>query len=841
MTVPAPTDPFTESPQDALISLRSSAQGLMSAVAEERLAETGPNRIADAPRRHLAWEFAKRFRNPLVLVLLFAAALAAGTGDPASFVIIAGIVIASVLLDFIQEQRAQVAVEKLRERVALMASAIRDGRAVSIRATELVPGDVISLSAGDLVPADCRLLLARDLFVNQSLLTGEAYPAEKETDASHNGESSVVPESAVLAGSSVVSGTARALVVHTGKGTMLGNIAGSLRREPPPTAFALGLRDFSMLIVRLTVLLVLFVLLVNLLFHRPLLESFLFALALAVGLTPELLPMIVSVTLAHGALRMAEKQVIVKRLSAIHDLGSVDVVCSDKTGTLTEAVIALVRTVDIEGQDSEAVLEAACINASFETGLKSPLDEAILKHKTGIEGWTKLDEVPFDFERRRVSVLAVKDETRRLFVKGAPEDILKLSSFCVRDGKAAPLDDANLALATAALAEFGKQGFRALGIAWHDVDETCGHAAVADEAGLTFGGFALFLDPPKQSAAAAIQDLASLGIAVKIVTGDNEHVTAHVCDSLCVLAGDLLTGEEILHLSDDALTARVQTANRFCRVNPAQKARIIAALRRSGHMVAYIGDGINDAPSLHAADVGISVEGAADVAREAADMVLLQNDLDVLAEGVREGRRTFVNVMKYIMMGTSSNFGNMFSMAGGVLLLPFLPMLPIQILLNNLLYDLSEIAIPTDRVDEEAIAKPGRWDMAAVRRFMLLFGPISSVFDFVTFGVLIWAFQANAVLFHTGWFLESLLTQILVIFVIRTRRSFVASKASPFLVASSLGTLTVALLIPYTPLGAWLHFVAPPLSVLAALLAITAIYLAVTDLAKRTILRPRVA
>ncbi|MGN6514670.1 MAG: magnesium-translocating P-type ATPase, partial [Rhizomicrobium sp.] len=680
MTLSISSDIFTQPPADTLAALGSSARGLASAVADARLAAAGPNRIADAPQRRLIWEFARRFRNPLVLVLLFAAALAAGTGDPASFVIITGIVMSSVLLDFVQEQRAQIAVEKLRERVALMTSVCRDDRGVSIRATQLVPGDVIALTAGDLVPADCRLLVAKDLFVNQSLLTGESYPAEKDVNAPESIESVAVPKSAVFMGSSVVTGTASALVVHTGSRTMLGGIAGSLRREPPPTAFALGLRDFSMLIVRLTVLLVLFVLLINLLFHRPPLESFLFALALAVGLTPELLPMIVSVTLAHGALRMAEKQVIVKRLSAIHDLGSVDVVCSDKTGTLTEAVIALVRTVDIDGSDSEAVLGAACINASFETGLKSPLDEAILRHKTDTQGWIKLDEVPFDFERRRVSILAARGNERRLFVKGAPEDVLKLSSFCIRGGKAVPFESAGAGRAVASLEEFGRQGFRALGIAWRDVDGTCAHAGIADEAGLTFGGFALFLDPPKRSAAAALQDLAALGIAVKIVTGDNEHVTAHVCESLCVEAGDLLTGDEVAHLSDDALTARVQSANRFCRVNPAQKARLIAALRRAGHVVAYLGDGINDAPSLHAADVGISVEGAADVAREAADMILLQPDRDVLAEGVREGRRTFVNVMKYIMMGTSSNFGNMFSMAGAVLVLPFLPMLPIQIL-----------------------------------------------------------------------------------------------------------------------------------------------------------------
>lgn len=815
MTPQAPVDPFTQSPESVLASLGSNPRGLSSAIAGERLAAIGPNRIADAPRRRLLWEFAQRFRNPLVLVLLFAAALAAGTGDPASFVIIACIVFFSIMLDFIQERRAQIAVEKLRERVALTANVLRDDHLALVRVTELVPGDVVSLAAGDLVPADCRLLAAKDLFVNQSLLTGESYPAEKEVDAPPDADKVAVPRGAVFMGSSVVSGTAHALVVRTGRSTMLGGIAGSLRREPPPTAFALGLRDFSLFIVRLTVLLVLFVLLVNLLFHRPALESFLFALALAVGLTPELLPMIVSVTLSHGALRMAEKQVIVKRLSAIHDLGSVDVICSDKTGTLTEGVIALVRTVDIGGRDDEVVREAASINASFETGLKSPLDDAILRCKSDIEGWTKLDEVPFDFERRRVSVLAAKGDSRRLFVKGAPEDILKLSSFYAQGAE-----------------------ILALGIAWRDVDKTCAHAGIGDEAGLTFGGFALFLDPPKESAAGTLRDLASLGVTVKIVTGDNEHVTAHVCESLCVEMGGLLTGEEIARLSDEALIANVQIANRFCRVNPAQKARIIAALRRAGHVVAYLGDGINDAPSLHAADVGISVEGAADVARDAADMILLQNDLEVLAEGVREGRHTFVNVMKYIMMGTSSNFGNMFSMAGGVLVLPFLPMLPIQILLNNLLYDLSEIAIPTDRVDEEAIAKPGRWDMAAVRRFMLLFGPISSIFDFATFGILLWMFRADAVLFHTGWFLESLFTQVLVIFVIRTRRKFFESRPSAFLVAGSLGTLAVALLIPYTPLGTWLHFVAPPLPVLAALLAITAAYLAVTDLAKRLIFRP---
>jgi len=835
MTAPGVQDLFALPPECAISSLGSREVGLSAAEAEERLARNGPNRIADTHRPSVFIEFIKRFRNPLVLVLLFAAAIAAGTGDPASFIVIASIVVISVTLDFVQERRAQIAVEKLRERVSLMVSVLRDGSVQSVRAADLVPGDIVCLTAGDLVPADCRLLVANDLFVNQSLLTGESYPAEKDVTGTVNAETTVVPTSAVFMGSSVVSGTAHAIVIRTGRQTMLGGIAGALRREPPPTAFAIGLRDFSMLIVRLTVLLVLFVLLVNLLFHRPLLESFLFALALAVGLTPELLPMIVSVTLSRGALRMAEKQVIVKRLSAIQDLGSVNVICSDKTGTLTEASIALVRTVDLDGNESENVFEAAYINAHFETGLKSPLDEAILNRGPAGNSWNKLDEVPFDFERRRVSVLAARGESRRLFVKGAPEDILKLCSFFVRNNNSVSLDDAARASACTALEHFGHQGFRALGIAWRDVGSACVHAGIADEAGLTFAGFALFLDPPKESAGSALRDLASLGIAVKIVTGDNEHVTAHVCESLAIPSGEYLNGEEVESLSDEALIARVRTANRFCRVNPSQKARIIGALRRAGNVVAYLGDGINDAPSLHAADVGISVEGGADVAKEAASMIMLQKDLSVLAEGVREGRRTFVNVMKYIMMGTSSNFGNMFSMAGGVLILPFLPMLPIQILLNNLLYDFSEVAIPTDRVDDEAIAKPGRWNTRLVQKFMLLFGPISSLFDVVTFFVLLRVFHADGSLFHTGWFVESLLTQVLVIFVIRTRHRFFESKPSPLLIASSLGAVAVAVMLPYTQLGAWLHFVPLPLPVMGVLIVITAIYLLVTDAAKRRI------
>ncbi|MBV8978135.1 MAG: magnesium-translocating P-type ATPase [Alphaproteobacteria bacterium] len=821
-------DDFWSVPIAAVLArLGVDAQGLSSAAATQRLARYGPNKIADGARKSVWLEILKRFRNPLVIVLLLAAAIAGATGDIVSMALIDGIVLISVLLDFLQERRAEAAAEALRDQVALMASALRDGKQQAVRAADLVPGDVIELRAGDLVPADCRLLAATDLFVNQSLLTGESFPAAKSADVGDTAGQDTVPENAAFMGSSVVSGTARALLVRTGSATMLGGIAGSLHSEPPPTAFALGLRDFSLMIVRLTVLLVLFVLLVNLMLHRPPLESFLFAVALAVGLTPELLPMIVSVTLAYGALRMAGKHVIVKRLSAIHDLGSMDVLCSDKTGTLTKAAIDLVQCVDLEGLDSAKVRDAAYLNAHFQTGIKSPLDDAIVKNPCdAAEGWIKRDEKPFDFERRRTSVLIEKGAQRSIVVKGAPEDILKLSTGYARGEETVPLGEAERAKALAMLQRFGEQGLRALGVAWRD------GCVTLDESALVFGGFALFLDPPKETAAGAIEALAGLGIAVKVITGDNEHVTNHVCQAIALPDGDTLTGDVIDKLSDEALAAKLRSVNKFCRVTPAQKLRIISALRRARHVVGYIGDGINDAPSLHAADVSLSVDGAVDVAKEAASMILLKNDLGVIVDGVREGRRTFANILKYVMMATSSNFGNMFSMAGGVLFLPFLPMLPVQILLNNLLYDISEIAIPMDEVDEEMILRPRRWDIGFVRRFMFVLGPVSSLFDFVTFGLLLFVFHAGQALFHTGWFVESLATQCLVIFVIRSRGRPWRSTPSRWLAAGSLGAVAVACILPYTIFGRWLGFVAMPASLLLALAATTATYLLLVEFVK---------
>lgn len=817
---------------DLFASLHSAATGLSGAEAAAILQTAGPNRIDQAAPRRLLAAFISRFSNPLILILLGAAGVSAFTGDVPSFGIISTIVLMSVVLDVVQEHRAENAAERLRNQVSLQATALRDGRPVEVPSAGIVPGDVVLLTAGDLVPADCRLIEARDLYVNEALLTGEPFPAAKEADAPRGAAADdAVPCNMVFMGSSVVSGTAKALVLATGRRAQLGTIAQQLQKPPPPSAFAVGIRDFGLMIVRVTVLLVLFVLLANLLMHRPLLESFLFALALAVGLTPELLPMVVSVTLAYGAIRLSRNQVIVKRLAAIHDLGSMDVLCSDKTGTLTDSRIKLVRQVDLAGQDCAAVLQTALLNAAFETGLKSPLDEAILAAGTlDRSAWRKVDEVPFDFQRRRVSILVEGGGSRLLVVKGAPENVLALAASHGQQG-APPqaFDDAARAAAHATFAALGAEGYRVLGVAWRDAGPDCGRAGVSDEADLVFAGFLAFLDPPKAGAREALAELAGLGVAVKIVTGDNELVTRHVCTALSLPIAGSLSGPELETLTDEALLARLDGTTLFCRVTPPQKSRVIRAFRVRGHVVGYLGDGINDAPSLHAANVGFSVDTAVDVAKEAASIILLRQDLGVLAEGVREGRRTFANILKYIMMGTSSNFGNMFSMAAGVL---FLPMLPIQILLNNLLYDLSEMAIPADHVDAAMLTRPRHWDLAVIRRFMWMLGPFSSVFDILTFGLLLRLFDADAALFHTGWFVESMATQVLVIFILRTTQPF-RSRPSPLLIASSLTAFGLAVALPFLPLAPWLGFVPLPASLLAALAGVTAAYLAVVYAVRR--------
>ncbi|HET9952725.1 MAG TPA: magnesium-translocating P-type ATPase [Candidatus Eisenbacteria bacterium] len=829
---------FWQQPIAALESdLRAGAAGLSGAEATDRLARHGPNVLRPRRERALLLQFLSRFANPLVLLLLAAAVISGFTGDRASCTIIAVMIGLSVTLDFLQEARAGRAADSLRRTVALRATAVRDGASADVAAESIVPGDVVLLAPGALVPADGRVLEARDFFVNQALLTGESYPVEKragEADAAAADPSGAT--NAVFMGTSVIGGTARVLVCRTGASTSVGEIGESLARRSPATAFEKGTRRFGLLILRLAILLILFVLLVNAIFHRPWLQSFLFAVALAVGLTPELLPMVISVTLSRGAVRLSKRRVIVKRLAAIHDLGSMDVLCTDKTGTLTEAEIRLERHVDPGGAESERVLELVYLNSSMETGLKSPLDEAILRHRdVDVSRWSKVDEVPFDFERRRVSVLADDGSRRLLVLKGAFEEVMRHVTAYEAGGEAdvRPLDDAAASSLRARFDALSEEGFRVLGVAWKETPRTQEHARVVDETDLVFAGFAAFEDPPKPSAAAAVRDLAAAGVAVKIVTGDHELVTRHVCVELGLQVEGLLTGEEIEAMTGPALAARAEGTSLFCRVTPAQKDRVIQAIRSRGHVVGYLGDGINDAPSLQSADVGLSVDGAVDVAKEAADLILLDRDLEVVHGGIMEGRRTNGNIAKYIMMGTSSNFGNMFSMAGGTLILPFLPMLPVQILVNNFLYDLSEMPVPGDRVDAETTARPRAWDMAAIRNFMLVVGPVSSVFDFLTFFVLLRVFHAGEELFHTGWFVESLATQVLVIFVIRTRGNPFRSKPSGLLTATALAVVAIAAALPFTPLGKDLGFVPIPPGFFAVLAAMVVVYLGLVEVVKR--------
>ncbi len=834
-------DWWRDVPQLDALRGASVAQGLRSDQAQLRLAEVGPNRFGQVPALPGWRQLLRHFRNPLVLTLLLASAVSAATGEVTNFLIIACIVLLSVTLDFWQELRAGQVVERLRQSVAVRATVLRDGQWQEHPVADLVPGDVVRVAAGDLVPADALVLQARDFFVNQSVLTGESYPVEKHAHMPEGMTAMADMEDAthaVFMGSSVVSGMAQVVLVRTGAGTAMGEVASSLTQEPEPTSFELGMRRFGMLILRLTFLLVLFVLLINGLMGRPLLESFLFAVALAVGLTPELLPMVVSVTLSRGAMRMAQQGIVVKRPSAIQDLGSMDVLCTDKTGTLTEAHIRMERHVDPLGQSSERSLELAWLNSHFESGLRSPLDEAILQHRTfDASVWTKIDEVPFDFERRRVSVLLERSGERELVVKGAPDDILKLCTAHEAGEAQQPLDDAALAQVRSTCHALEDEGFRVLAIAWRPVPPAHDHAVVNDESELVLVGFAAFLDPPKESAAGALQALQQAGVAIKVVTGDSDRVTRHVCRTLGLPVQGVLTGAEIAQLSDEALRAQVETVNLFCRVNPAQKNRVIQAIRARGHVVGYMGDGVNDAPSLHSADVGLSVDSAVDVAKAAADMILLRPDLRILQGAVLEGRRTFGNILKYILMGTSSNFGNMFSMAGGVLFLPFLPMLPTQILLNNILYDLSELPIPLDAVDEAETAAPRVLDMAAIQRFMFTIGPVSSLFDFITFAVLLKVFDASEALFQTGWFVESLCTQVLVIFVIRTRGNPLRSRPHPVLTATSLGIVALAMALPFTPMAGVFGFTPLPAGFYAALAVMVLVYLLLVMVVRRQLER----
>ncbi len=802
--------------------MTSGPAGLREDEAAEALARFGPNVFSEAKKRSIAAELALKLRNPLLLLLLAAAIVSAFTGDAAAALIIVFVLAGSVALDYYQERRASDAVAKLRAMVRVTVRVRREDREREVPAAEIVPGDVVLLRAGDLVPADGELAAARDLYVNEAVLTGEAFPAEKHAGA-------------LLAGSHVVSGTAELVVRLTGARTQLGGMAELVAARQRPSPLEEGTRRFGLMLLRLTVVLVLFVVLVNALFHRPMLESFMFAVALAVGLTPELLPMIVSVTLARGALRLAAEEVVVKHPSALYALGAMDVLCTDKTGTLTEGRIELERHLDAAGEDSPRTLQLAYLNSLYETGVRSPLDEAILRHRhLDVSGWTKIDEVPFDFERRRVSVLAgAPDGGRVLIVKGAPEDLLGRCDRCERGARIEPFDAAARRNAQALFESLGDSGMRVLAICWREADPARTSASVGDEEHLVLAGFAAFLDPPRADCREALAELAARGVEVKVVTGDNERVAQHLCAALGMPVKGIVLGRDAEHLEIDALGAAAEGATLFCRVTPAQKTRILTALRRRGHSVGFMGDGVNDAPALRAADAGISVDGAVDVAKDAADVILMRHHLTEVNIGIVEGRRSHANVMKYLRMGTSSNFGNMTSMAGATLFLPFLPLLPVQVLLNNLLYDVSEVALPFDRVEEEELARPRVWDLDAIRRFMLAFGPLSSVFDFLTFGVLLFVFGADEALFRTGWFIESIASQVLVIFAIRSARPMLGGRPHPALVAGAVSVVAIAVALPFTPFAKWLGFVAPPGMLLGALAGLVAVYLALAELLKR--------
>jgi Mg2+-importing ATPase len=841
MRPPAEPERFWDVPvPDLLRRLHARPEGLPEAEASLRLRAAGRNLVAEQRRHPVAIKALRRCAEPLVAILLAAALVTGLTGDWSNTAIILVIVAVSVGLDVFQEHRAEHAAEALRARVALRASVRRGGAWRQVPVEAIVPGDIVALAAGSMVPADGVVLEARDAETSEALLTGEPYPVRKKLGPSHAAAPADAFD-ALFAGTSVVGGEATMLVVATGRRTRIGSVAAALAARRPSPALERGLRSLGLLILRLTAFLVLFVLLAHLAFQRPALESFLFAVALAVGLTPELLPMVTTVTLARGALRLAREKVVVKRLAAIHDLGAMEVLCTDKTGTLTEARITLTEAAGTGGAAPARVLALAALNAALAPGGgRSALDAAILAAGAPPEGWVPAGGLAFGFERRRASALLAEagGARRILVVKGAPEAVL---AVCTAEegaeGTAVPLTPERRAAIAAAMAAQESEGLRLIAVAWREVPpaEESAQEPEAAERDLVLAGTCAFLDPPRHSAADAVRRLAGLGVRVKVLSGDAAPVVRHLVATLGLDGrSEVLTGEEIAAMDDHALAARVEEVDLYARLSPEQKRRVILALKARGRTVGFLGDGINDAQAIRAADVGISVEGATEVAREAADLIMLAPDLGMLAHGVAEGRRTHANVMKYVRMGTSSNFGNMVSMAAASLAIPFLPLTPAQVLLNNLLYDLSETGIPFDSVEPADLAAPHGWDMREVLRFTLVMGPLSSVFDLAAFALLLWGFGASPEEFRTAWFVESMATQILVIFLIRSAGpAWMAPPPHRVLLATSLGALALALFLALGPLAPALGFAPLPPALLAAVAGLVALYLAAAEMLKR--------
>lgn len=827
-----PESPFWSLTADEILgSLETGSQGLTTARAVARLATAGPNRLTAARRTTAFRLLVRQFASPLVLMLAFAAVLSLAVHEANDAVIILIILITSGLLGFWQEQGAANAVRKLLALVAVRVRVVRDGRDQEIALEEVVPGDIVSLAAGALVPADCLLLESRDLFVDEATLTGETFPAEKRPGTAPADAPLARRTPALFFGTHVISGTARAVVVRTGRATELGQISARLSLRPPETEFEQGLQRFGYLLLRITAFLVLAIFAVNVFLDRPVIQTFMFSLALAVGLVPELLPVIVSINLARGARRMARSKVIVKRLTAIENFGSMDVLCADKTGTLTEGKVRLHAALAADGSESERVLLHAYLNAAFESGFANPIDQAIRDHRAfDLDGWRKLDEAPYDFVRKRLSVLVERDGQRLLVTKGALAQVLAVCSRAETAAGEVPLETVR-ATVEARFAELSESGLRTLGVAVRELPAD-GMATKDEEREMTFLGFLTFFDPPKPDMERTLGEIAAAGIGFKLITGDNLRVALHLARQVGIVSPAAVTGTELHAMSDRALAQKAERTDVFAEVEPNQKERIILALRKTGHVVGFLGDGINDASALHAADVGISVESAVDVAKEAAEIVLLERDLGVLIKGVREGRRTFANTLKYIFITTSANVGNMMSMAGASLFLPFLPLLPTQILLNNFLSDFPAMTIATDRVDPELVERPLRWNLPFIRDFMIVFGGISSLFDFLTFGALFWLLDATPAQFRSGWFVESVLTELLILIVIRTRRAFFRSRPSwPLEVATVLVT-TLSVAVLYLPVNRFFELEPLPLRFLALIAVITLAYAMASEAAK---------
>ncbi|MEI7884160.1 MAG: magnesium-translocating P-type ATPase [Clostridia bacterium] len=833
---------------DVLVKMKTKLTGLAETEVANRSKQYGLNEIAREKPQSVMMHLLSNLKNPLVILLSVLAVISYITGDIRATVVIAVMVLLGVVLRFFQELRADNAAEKLKAMVSNKSTVIRDGQEKEIPLKHLVPGDIISLAAGDMIPADVRVLKAKDLFLNQAALTGESLPVEK-SPTSKAIQNPLDLDNLCFLGSNVLSGTALAVVIHTGEKTYFGSLAASIVEQRPLTSFDKGINGFTWIMIRFIAIMVPIVFLVNGISKHNWLEAFLFAMAVAVGLTPEMMPMIVSVNLSKGALMMSRKKVIVKRLNSIQNFGAMDVLCTDKTGTITEGKIILEKHLDVSGESSARVLHYGYLNSYHHTGLNNIMDEAILAHgeleetlKANVK-YKKIDEIPFDFTRKRMSVI-VEDETglNILICKGAVEEIMDCCNRVEIDGKVLPMIPEYKDKAKNMVAELNGQGFREVALAYKEMPGASDEPVYEskDESELVLLGFLSFLDPPKASAAEALKRLNALHVDVKILTGDNDVVTSYICKKVGLSVENILLGAQIENMEEAELAKAVNATSIFAKLAPNQKERIIRALQKSGHVVGFMGDGINDAPALKAADVGISVDSAVDIAKESSDIILLDNNLLVLEQGVLEGRRVFGNIIKYIRMAASSNFGNMFSVVGASAFLPFLPMLPIQVLTNNLLYDFSQITIPADNVDADWMAKPRQWQISGIQRFILFIGPISSIFDYLTFFMMLYVFKAwnNPALFHTGWFIESIFTQTLIIHVIRTNKiPFIQSRASWPLIISSLAIVSVASLLTISPLATTLGFVPLPPLYWLLLTFILLGYIVLTQLVKTWFIR----